>query len=41
MAVRTLIYNAYRDYSSKRSALLEDPVFHGEGIPKASAKRFY
>ena len=33
MAVSTLIYNAYRDYSSKRSALLEDPVFHGEGVP--------
>ncbi len=33
MAVSTLIYNAYRDYSSKRSALLEDPVFHGKGIP--------
>ena len=34
MAVSTLIYNAYRDYSSKLSALLEDPVFHGEGVPK-------
>jgi pimeloyl-ACP methyl ester carboxylesterase len=33
MAVSTLIYNAYRDYSNKRSALLEDPVFHGEGVP--------
>src|SRR5258708_20049310 len=33
MAVSTLIYNAYRDYSSKLSALIEDPVFHGEGIP--------
>jgi pimeloyl-ACP methyl ester carboxylesterase len=33
MAVSTLIYNAYRDYSSKLSALLEDPVFHGEGVP--------
>ena len=33
MAVSTLIYNAYRDYSTKRSALLEDPVFHGEGVP--------
>ena len=34
MAVRNLIYNAYRDYSSRRSALLVDPVFHGQGIPK-------
>jgi triacylglycerol lipase len=34
MAVPTLIYNAYRDYSDKRSALLSDPLFHGEGIPK-------
>jgi pimeloyl-ACP methyl ester carboxylesterase len=34
MAVSTLIYNAYRDYSSKLSALLEDPIFHGEGVPK-------
>ena len=34
MAVGTFIYNAYRDYSSKRSALLLDPVFHGKGIPK-------
>ncbi len=34
MAVRTLIYNAYRDYSSKRSVLLQDPIFSGEGVPK-------
>ena len=34
MAVSTLIYDAYRDYSSKRSALLLDPVFHGEDVPK-------
>ncbi len=34
MPVSTLIYNAYRDYSSKRSALLLDPVFQGNGIPK-------
>jgi triacylglycerol lipase len=34
LPVSTLIYNAYRDYSSKRSALLLDPVFQGEGIPK-------
>ncbi len=34
MAVGTLIVNAYRDYSSKRSALLLDPVFRGKGIPK-------
>src|SRR5258708_16397411 len=34
MAVPTLIYNAYRDYADKRSALLSDPLFHGEGIPK-------
>jgi triacylglycerol lipase len=34
VAVRTLIYNAYRDYSSRRSTLLLDPIFHGEGIPK-------
>ena len=34
MAVGTLIFNAYRDYSSKRSALLEDPIFQGEDIPK-------
>jgi pimeloyl-ACP methyl ester carboxylesterase len=32
--VRTLIYNAYRDYSSKRSQLLSDPIFQGEGAPK-------
>ena len=34
MAVSNLIYNAYRDYSSKRSALLMDPVFQGEDVPK-------
>ena len=34
MAVGTLIYDAYRDYSSKRSELLSDPIFHGEGVPK-------
>ncbi|MGB8682593.1 MAG: alpha/beta fold hydrolase [Candidatus Binatus sp.] len=34
MAVGTFIYSAYRDYSSKRSALLLDPVFQGNGIPK-------
>ena len=34
MAVSTLIYNAYRDYSSKRSQLLLDPIFQGEGAPK-------
>ena len=34
MAVRTPIYNAYLDYSSKRSALLLDPIFLGNGIPK-------
>jgi triacylglycerol lipase len=34
MAVSTLIYNAYRDYSDKRSALLMDPVFHGDDVPK-------
>ncbi|MGA9470947.1 MAG: alpha/beta fold hydrolase, partial [Terriglobales bacterium] len=34
MPVGTFIYNAYRDYSSKRSALLLDPVFQGNGIPK-------
>jgi hypothetical protein len=37
MAVSTLIYNAYRDYSSKRSALLLDPVFNGEDIPKGQS----
>ncbi len=34
MAVPTLIYDAYRDYSSKRSELLSDPIFNGEGVPK-------
>lgn len=34
LAVGTIIYNAYRDYSSRRSALLLDPIFNGEGIPK-------
>jgi triacylglycerol lipase len=34
MAVSSLIYNAYRDYSSKRSALLSDPIFHGEDVPE-------
>jgi triacylglycerol lipase len=34
MAVSTLIYNAYQDYSSRRSALLLDPIFRGTGIPK-------
>jgi len=34
VAVGTLIYDAYRDYSSKRSELLSDPIFHGEGVPK-------
>jgi pimeloyl-ACP methyl ester carboxylesterase len=34
VAVSTLIYHAYRDYSCKRSALLLDPIFHGQGIPK-------
>ena len=34
MAVSNFIYNAYRDYSSKRSALLMDPVFQGEHVPK-------
>jgi pimeloyl-ACP methyl ester carboxylesterase len=34
LAVGTLIYNAYRDYSSKRLQLLSDPIFHGEGISK-------
>ena len=34
MAVSNFIYNAYRDYSSKRSALLMDPVFQGEDVPK-------
>jgi pimeloyl-ACP methyl ester carboxylesterase len=34
VAVSTLIYNAYRDYSCKRSALLLDPIFQGQGIPK-------
>jgi len=34
VAVSTLIYNAYRDYSCKRSALLLDPIFHGQGVPK-------
>ena len=34
MPVPTLIYDAYRDYSSKRSELLSDPIFHGEGAPK-------
>ena len=34
MAVRNLIYNAYRDYSLKRSALLQDPIFRGNDIPK-------
>ena len=38
MAVGTFIYNAYRDYSSKRSALLLDPVFQGEGIPKGQSE---
>ena len=40
MAVRNLIYNAYRDYSSRRSALLVDPFFHGQVFPKATAIRF-
>lgn len=31
--VGALIYNAYRDYGSRRSALLLDPIFHGNGIP--------
>jgi len=34
MAVGTFIYNAYRDYSSKRSQLLLDPIFQGEGASK-------
>src|SRR5271156_3817790 len=34
MTVPTLIYDAYRDYSSRRSELLADPIFHGEGAPK-------
>jgi triacylglycerol lipase len=34
LAVRTLIYTAYRDYSSKRSALLLDPIFRGDGVPR-------
>jgi pimeloyl-ACP methyl ester carboxylesterase len=34
VTVPTLIYDAYRDYSSKRSELLSDPIFHGEGAPK-------
>ena len=33
MAVPTFIYDAYRDYSSKRSQLISDPIFHGDGIP--------
>jgi hypothetical protein len=32
MAVSTLIYDAYRDYSSKRSALLVDPEHHAPVI---------
>ena len=38
MPVGTFIYNAYRDYSSKRSALLLDPVFQGSGIPKGQGQ---
>ena len=38
MAVRTLIYHAYRDYSSKRSELLSDPIFHGDGAPKGRSE---
>ena len=38
MPVGTFIYNAYRDYSSKRSALLSDPVFQGSGIPKGQGQ---
>ena len=34
MAVRSLIYNAYLDYNSKRSALLSDPIFNGEDVPE-------
>jgi triacylglycerol lipase len=34
MAVRNLIYNAYLDYNSKRSALLSDPIFNGEEVPE-------
>jgi triacylglycerol lipase len=38
VAVGTFIYTAYRDYSSKRSALLLDPVFQGNGIPKGQGQ---
>jgi hypothetical protein len=38
LAVGTFIYNAYRDYSSKLSALLLDPVFQGEGIRKGEGE---
>ncbi len=34
MTVPTLIYGAYRDYSSRRSELLLDPIFQGDGAPK-------
>lgn len=34
MAAGNLIYDAYRDYSRKRSELLSDPIFVGEDVPK-------
>src|SRR5579863_1698376 len=34
MPLRNLIYDGYRDYTSRRSALLSDPIFYGNGIPK-------
>jgi triacylglycerol lipase len=34
VAAGNLIYDAYRDYSRKRSELLSDPIFVGEDVPK-------
>jgi triacylglycerol lipase len=36
VAVQNFIYNAYQDYTVRRSALLSDPIFHGVNVPKGN-----